>query len=270
MTDLDTGTPDLLVTVTDGIATVTLSRPERRNALSMAMLAGLRQVLPVLRDDDAVRVVVVTGSGGAFCAGGDVKRMAVRSPGSDDFDARVAMRRGNHRDIALQLWQLPKPTIAALPGPAAGAGLGIALACDLRYAVTGTFLTTAFARVGLAGDFGVAWFLTQQVGPARARELLYFSERVSAADAHRIGLVHEVFDTDDFVDQVRARARLLASGPTVAYAAMKENVNRAALGELPRYLDNEALLHTRSEFTDEHRQAARAFAEHRPPTLLTS
>jgi 2-(1,2-epoxy-1,2-dihydrophenyl)acetyl-CoA isomerase len=268
VTDLDTGTDDLLATVDAGVATLTLNRPERRNALSVPMIRALRHVLATVRDDAAVRVLIVTGAGGSFCAGGDVKRMANEPAAPGDFEARVAMRRTNHREVALQLWSMPKPTIAALPGPAAGAGLGIALACDFRYASADAFLTTAFARVGLAGDFGVAWFLTRLVGPGHARELLLFSERVGAARALELGLVHGVFAPEQFRDGVAERARLLASGPPIAYASMKENVNRAVLSGLADCLDVEATLHTRSEFTDDHVTAARAFAERRPPTLL--
>lgn len=268
MTSLDTGTEDLEADVTDGVATITLNRPERRNALTVPMMQALRATLVAVRDDDAVSVIVLTGAGGAFCSGGDVKRMADQLPAPESFDARVAYRKNNHRAISLQLWTMPKPTIAALPGPAAGAGLGIALACDLRYATPDAFLTTAFARVGLAGDFGVAWFLTHYVGPACARELLYFSERVPAARAHALGLVNDVFDTDTFGDAVAERANLLATGPRVAYSYMKANVARALDVGLAESLDLEATFHSLSELTDDHRDASKAFAEGRPGPLL--
>ena len=156
MTDIDTGTKDVLATVEDGVATLTLNRPERRNALSRPMLEALARLLARFEIDDDVRCVVLTGAGGAFCAGGDVKAMAEndgagRAGGpAPSYDAVVHRQRVSQRETAGRLWAMPKPTIAVIPGPAAGAGLSIALACDLRYAASGAILTTAFARVGFA------------------------------------------------------------------------------------------------------------------------
>ena len=129
---------------------------------------------------------------------------------------------------------MPKPTIAAIPGPAAGAGLSLALACDLRYAVPGAILTTAFAKVAFAGDYGGTWFLTRLVGSSKAKELYYFSERLSAEDAERLGIVNAIFPAADFETEVIDRARKLAQGPSIAYRYMKENLNRAVAGELRR------------------------------------
>ena len=160
---------------------------------------------------------------------------------------------------------MPKPTIAAIGGAAAGAGLSLALACDLRYAVSSAVLTTAFGRVGLAGDYGGTWFLTQLVGSAKARELYYFSERISAADAERLGILSAVFPAADFEAEVRARATRLANGPRIAYRYMKENLNRAVTGELGECIDVEVTHHLHTGQTEDHREAAKAFTQRREP-----
>ena len=266
MRSLTTGTDDLLAHVEDGVALVTLNRPERRNALSRALLDALADVLREVEADDEVGCVVLTGAGGAFCAGGDVKDMAA---GSDElpFDALVERQRRNHHETTGRLHRMPKPTIAALPGAAAGAGLSLALACDLRYAADGALLTTAFARVGLAGDYGGSWFLTQLVGPARARELYFFSDRLSAAEAKTLGLVNDVFAADALHDEVLLRARRLAEGPRLALRAMKDNLNRALTGTLEDALDLEAAFHLHTGTTADHREAATAFVEKREPVF---
>ena len=267
MAELDTGTEDLLAEIDEGVATLTLNRPARRNAMSGAMMTALERILAEVEVDDAVGCVVLTGAGGAFCAGGDVKAMADRSAADRErsLDAQVHQQRLRQRGTSGRLWQMPKPTIAAIGGPAAGAGLSMALACDLRYAVDTAVLTTAFARVAFAGDYGGTWFLTQLVGSAKAKELYYFSDRLSAADAERLGIVNAVFPAADFEAEVRQRARRLAEGPRVAYRYMKENLNRAVGGELGECLDLEVTHHIRTGLTEDHREAAKAFVERREP-----
>jgi 2-(1,2-epoxy-1,2-dihydrophenyl)acetyl-CoA isomerase len=267
MTQLDTGTQDLLASVDDGVAVLTMNRPERRNAMSEAMMSALDLVLGEVEADDAVGCVVLTGAGGAFCAGGDVKAMAERSAAdrAQGMDAAIHRQRLRQRATSGRLWQMPKPTIAAISGPAAGAGLSMALACDLRYAVDTAVLTTAFARVGFSGDYGGSWFLSRLVGSAKAKELYYFSDRLSAADAERLGIVNAVFPADDFDREVGERARRLADGPRIAYRYMKENLNRAVHGELGECMDIEVTHHIRTGLTEDHREAARAFTERREP-----
>jgi 2-(1,2-epoxy-1,2-dihydrophenyl)acetyl-CoA isomerase len=181
------------------------------------------------------------------------------------MDAAVHRQRLRQRATSGRLWHMPKPTIAAIGGPAAGAGLSLALACDLRYAVEGAVLTTAFARVGFSGDYGGTWFLTRLVGSAKAKELYYFSERLSAADAERLGIVNAVFPAADFETEVRQRAGSLAHGPRLAYRYMKENLNRAVNGELGECMDIEVTHHMRTGLTDDHREAAKAFVDRRDP-----
>ena len=270
MTELDTGTEDLRAEIDDGVAVITMNRPERRNAFSRAMVSALGTVLAQVEADEAVGCVVLTGAGGAFCAGGDVKSMAAaptdRADGAGpSVDVQIHRQRLNQRATSGRLWGMPKPTIAAIGGPAAGAGLSLALACDLRYAVPGAVLTTAFAKVGFAGDYGGTWFLTRLVGSSKAKELYYFSERLTAEDALRLGIVNAIFPPDDFEREVMDRARRLARGPSIAYRYMKENLNRAVSGELGECMDLEVTHHVHTGLTEDHREAAQAFMDKREP-----
>jgi 2-(1,2-epoxy-1,2-dihydrophenyl)acetyl-CoA isomerase len=271
MTTLETGTEDLRAEIDDGVAVITMNRPDRRNALSEAMVSALGTVLAQVETDEAVGCVVITGAGGAFCAGGDVKNMAAgpadRADGAAgrSLDSRIHRQRLSQRATSGRLWAMPKPTIAAIVGPAAGAGLSLALACDLRYAAPEAVLTTAFARVALAGDYGGTWFLAQLVGSSKAKELYYFSERLSAADAERLGIVNAIFPAAELEQQVMARARRLAAGPSIAYRYMKENLNRAVTGDLGDCMDLEVTHHVHTALTEDHREAARAFVDKRDP-----
>jgi 2-(1,2-epoxy-1,2-dihydrophenyl)acetyl-CoA isomerase len=271
---LETGTEDLLATVEDGVAVVVLNRPERRNALSGGMLNAMSAVLATCESDPAVACVVLTGAGGAFCAGGDVKGMADGTGGGStaaagaDLDSRIHAQRLSQRATAGRLYRMPKPTIAAIPGPAAGAGLSLALACDLRIAAEGAVMTTAFARVGFSGDYGGTYFLSQLVGTAKARELYYLSDRIDMKEALRLGLVNWVVPADQLHAETLKLAHRLAKGPRVAYRYMKENINRAATGaDVEDCMDLEATHHVHAAATEDHREAAKAFVEKREPVF---
>lgn len=267
---IDTGTTDLLASLDAGVLTLTLNRPDARNAMSRAMNAALAAQLAAAEDDPAVRCIVLTGAGKGFCAGGDVKGMAARGDGTVGamtIDEAIARQRLNQRATAGKLHTMPKPTIAALPGPAAGAGLALALACDLRVMASTAILTTAFARVGFSGDYGGTYFLTQLVGAAKARELYLLSERVGADEALRLGLANWVCAPEDLTAKTREIALRLAAGPTVAYRYMKENLNRALAGEMGECMDLEATHHIHCGQTEDHREAARAFVEKREPVF---
>ena len=267
---LATGTPDLLAALQDGVLTLTLNRPQARNALSRPMNEALQQQLAQAELDPAVKCIVLTGAGNAFCAGGDVKAMAAAGDGTVGaltVDQAIHRQRLSQRATSGKLFKMPKPTIAALPGAAAGAGLSLALACDLRVMASTAFLTTAFARVGFSGDYGGTYFMTQLVGAAKARELYLLSERVSADEALRLGLVNWVCAPEALAGGAREVALRLASGPTVAYRYMKENLNRAMAGEVDDCLDLEATHHIHCGQTEDHREAARAFVEKREPVF---
>jgi 2-(1,2-epoxy-1,2-dihydrophenyl)acetyl-CoA isomerase len=265
---IDTGTEDLLASLDEGVLTLTLNRPDARNAMSGAMTAALAAQLASAELDSTVKCVVLTGAGKGFCAGGDVKGMAARGDGTVGevtIDAAIHRQRVNQRATAGKLFSMPKPTLAALPGAAAGAGLSLALACDLRIMAGTAIMTTAFARVGFAGDYGGTYFLTQLVGSAKARELYYLSERIGAEEALRLGLTNWVCEPDDLAARTREIALRLARGPTVAYRYMKENLNRAMAGEVDDCLDIEATHHVHCGQTADHREAAKAFVEKRQP-----
>ncbi len=267
---LDTGTPDLLAALEDGVLTLTLNRPDARNAMSKAMNLALQEQLAWAEFNPAVKCLVLTGAGQGFCAGGDVKGMAAAGDGTvgaQTIDEAIARQRLNQRATAGKLFKMPKPTLAALPGAAAGAGLALALACDMRVMASTAIMTTAFARVGFSGDYGGTYFLTQLVGSAKAREMYYLSDRVSADEALRLGLTNWVCAPEDLISKTREIALRLAKGPTVAYRYMKENLNRAMAGEVDDCLDLEATHHIHCGQTEDHREATKAFVAKREPVF---
>ena len=262
-----TGTSDLLSDLKDGVLALTLNRAEARNAMSEAMNQALAQQLGWAELDPSVKCVVLTGAGKGFCSGGDVKAMSNRGARGLSIDEAIHRQRVNQRETVGRLFKMPKPTLAALPGAAAGAGLALALACDLRIMATTAFMTTAFARVGFSGDFGGTYFLTQLVGSAKARELYYLSDRVSAEEALRLGIVNWICSPDELATRAREISHRLASGPTVAFRYMKENLNRAMAGEVDDCLDIEVTHHAHCAATEDHREAVKAFVEKREPVF---
>ncbi len=267
---IDTGTPDLLARLDAGVLTLTLNRPDARNAMTRAMNAALASQLASAELDTAVKCIVLTGAGKGFCAGGDVKGMAARGDGTvgdNTIDGAIHKQQVGQRATAGKLFKMPKPTIAALPGAAAGAGLSLALACDLRIMASTAIMTTAFAKVGFSGDYGGTYFLTQLVGTAKARELYFLSDRVSADEALRLGLTNWVCAPEELASKARAIALRLANGPTAAYRYMKENLNRALAGNVDDCLDLEATHHVHCGQTEDHREATKAFVEKREPVF---
>lgn len=267
MAQIDTGTEDLLAEEADGILVLTMNRPARRNALSREMLGAIADQLARADQERDVRAVVLTGAGGAFCAGGDVKAMAAGRDADLDIDTRIHRQRISQRETSGRLHTMSKPTIAAIPGAAAGAGLALALACDLRVMADNAIMTTAFARVGFSGDYGGTYFLSQLVGTAKARELYFLSDRVDAAEAERLGLANRVTSSDNLMDETMAMARRLAEGPPIALRYMKENLNRALGGDPFECMDLEVTHHVHTGMTDDHKNAAQAFVEKRTPVF---
>lgn len=258
---------DLLETIEGGIATLTMNRPEARNALSADMFEGLAEALPRLANDPAVRLVVLTGAGAAFCSGGDVKGFARRAAGeasTTTFDHKVTDLRAR-MEVSRWLHEMPKPTLAVIPGPAAGAGLSLALACDLRIAAEDAKLTTAFSKIGLSGDFGGSYFLNHLVGAAKAREMYFTAQVISGAEAQRIGLVNRAVPAAQLPEATRAWAAELAVLPTIAVGYMKRNLNTGLRGSLSDVLDAEAIHMIRTFETADHKAAAAAFVDKRSP-----
>ena len=256
----------LIEALEDGLLTLTLNLPERRNALDTAMLELLVDATRRAATNPAVSALMLTGAGGAFCVGGDVKAMAARGNETTLTDERIADLRGK-MEAARLLHEMRKPTIAAIEGAAAGAGLSLALACDLRIANRSAKLTTAFAKVALSGDFGGTYFLTKLLGSAKARELYLTSPILSADEALRIGLVTRVVDDAGFQETAKAYAMTIARGPRLTLGYIKHNLNLAEHAPLETCFDNEAINHVRAAATEDHREAAAAFVEKRPPVF---
>lgn len=265
-------TDQLIETIEGGVATLTMNRPEARNALTGEMQAALSRALPRLAADGSVRAVVLTGAGGAFCAGGDVKGFAARAdsgdaaPGAFNFEGRVHGLRQS-MDVVRWLHEMPKPTLAVIPGAAAGAGLSLALACDLRIASAEAKLTTAFSKVGLAGDYGGSYFLTHLVGAAKARELYFTGDVILGREAEALGIVNKAVPADELASLAADWARRLAGLPTVAIGYMKRNLNAAQHATLAEVLDLEAIHMVRTMTTDDHKDASRAFVRKQQPVF---
>jgi 2-(1,2-epoxy-1,2-dihydrophenyl)acetyl-CoA isomerase len=269
---IETGTEDLLGRIDGHVAVLSFNRPERRNALSAPMYGAFGRALPQIERDPSVRVLLLTGEGGAFCAGGDVKGMhenntssSSSGPSRNSIEDSVAGLRSSQAQVSLALRRLSMPVVAALPGAAAGAGLSMALAADLRLAAERAVLVTAFANVGASGDFGTSWFLPRLVGEAKAKELMFTSPRLTAAEAADLGIVNRVLPDDGFAEAALAYCHDLAQRAPIALRYMKENVNRAIGTTLAEALDAEASAMVRTMSTADHREAAAAFVEKRPP-----
>jgi len=253
----------LLAVRQDGVLTLTLNRPERRNALSPQLYENLREQLSLAAADDAIGAVVLTGAGGAFCAGGDVARMADASAAETlSFEAR-ANRLRRRAEICELLHEMPKLTLAMIRGAAVGAGLSIALACDMRIGDDTARLKTGFIDVGVPGDFGGHYFLPRIVGAARARELYLCSPLLDAGQAAALGLLNQKVAAEQLEAVVMAIARHCASHSRTAVGYMKRNLNDALGATLGEVLDAEAWRHVRCTETPEHRDAVRARAARR-------
>jgi 2-(1,2-epoxy-1,2-dihydrophenyl)acetyl-CoA isomerase len=252
-----------------GLLTLTLNRPERRNALNPELCQRLAAALNKAALAADVNAILLKGAGNVFCVGGDVKDMAEGHGRDLSMEQRIKALRANMEASRL-LHDMAKPTVAAITGAAAGAGLSLALACDLRVASESAKLTTAFAKVGLSGDYGGTFFLTRLLGAGKARELYLTSPVLSGAEAHRIGLVTRVTAEQETEAEAEKLARSLADGPRAILGFIKQNLNLAEGGSLQECLDAEAWRHVISSTTDDHREAAAAFVEKRAPRFSGS
>lgn len=255
---------DLMESVSEDVALLTLNRPDRLNALSAEMVLGLIDAVARLAADPKIGAIVLTGAGRGFCAGGDVKEMAQR--GEFSLEQRALDLRSKHQVITL-LRTVPKVVIGAINGPAFGAGLGIALACDLRIAALTARFGTAFGKVGFSGDFGGSYHMTRLAGAAKARELYLLGEQVDATQAEALGLVTRVVPDEVLMEEAMGLARRIARGPLVAYGYMKRNLLAAETAPLQDVLDLEAFHQARTGMTEDHHEAVRAFVEKRPPVF---
>jgi enoyl-CoA hydratase/carnithine racemase len=266
--EVDTGTGELLCEIRDRVALITLNRPEARNALSDHLTPALRRMIQQCGDDPKVGALLITGAGTAFCAGGDVKGMGNNFTKAEiPFEQRIYDLRAKQRSLTGALVAVRKPTVAALPGPAAGAGLALALACDIRIAAESAVMTAGYARIGLTGDYGIAWLLTRLAGTSRARELMFLSERIDARRCEALGLVNRVVPDAELRETAFALAKSLAEGPSIALAYIKDNLDHALASDFLDSMDQEAENMVRSARTTDHKEAVRAFIDKRKPVF---
>lgn len=261
MNTADTNTP-ILYDVSDGVATITLNRPEKINAFNQPMLDAWVAHLVEAQTDDAVRAIVITGSGKGFCSGGDVDKMG----GSDDLTPlriKEGLRQGVQR-IPEQLARMDKPVIAAINGSAVGAGLDLALACDIRFAAAGARLSESYVRVGLVPGAGGAWLLPRIVGTAKALELLWSSEFIDANEALRLGIVNQIYADDELLPRTQEFAQRLAAAPPMSIRLIKRAVYQGLEMNLTTALDLISSHQTLVRNSADHAEAVAALREKRP------
>lgn len=243
------------------VATVTLNRPEARNALDIVMRRELAAVLDEVEADDGARVLILTGAGGHFCSGGDVKTMRERRHTAAEGRGRVELLNA----MVQRLVNFPKPTIAMVDGYAVGAGSNLALCCDLIVASDRAKFGELFWKIGLVPDGGGTWLLSRVIGLARAKELIFTADVIDAAEAERIGLVNRVVPAADLERATRALAEKIAAGPPAVLKMAKHMVNRAATSDLASALDLEAFSQGIAIASEDHQEGLAAFFEKRPP-----
>lgn len=263
-------TNDLLVEKKGRVGVLTMNRPDKLNALTREMNLAATEALRDFTHDPEVGAIVLTGAGRGFCAGGDVSAMQAGNQAGGEpptLEEKINVQREGHQ-LPWMLHHHPKVVIAAVNGAAAGAGLGIALACDLRVASDTARFTTAFANVGFGGDYGITWGLTHTVGPARAKELFFLPDPIDAREAHRIGLVNRVVPAEKLMEEALGLATRIAAGPLLSFRYMKANVNQAVTAEYLAMLDRESETHLRCGESADHREGVAAFLEKRAPVFV--
>jgi 2-(1,2-epoxy-1,2-dihydrophenyl)acetyl-CoA isomerase len=254
--------PPILTAVQNRIATLTLNRPDKLNALSPDLLEQSIATLREWSDSPDVACIVVTGAGRAFCAGGDIGNMARSNAAPPPLESQIdRLRRA--QELSWLLYNNPKVTIASVNGFAMGAGLSICLACDLRIASDQAKFGTAYSKIAFGGDFGATWLLTRYAGAPKAKELLFLADTFDAAEAHRLGLLNRVVPADQLAAETQALATRIAEGPLVTFRYQKSNVNMAATADFRTMLDREAETHLRCGQTDDHKEGVAAFLEKR-------
>jgi 2-(1,2-epoxy-1,2-dihydrophenyl)acetyl-CoA isomerase len=258
-----TGSPTVLIEQAGACLTIRLNRPEKLNALDPETCRALVHALLRAADDKSVHVIMITGAGRAFCAGGDLNRMCDMRNRRATAEFQSMLVAG--KELCLGIASTPKLVVAAVNGPAAGAGMSIALACDLRVASDTAIFTQSFTGVGLYPDFGATFFLPRLIGLARASELFYTAEKMSADDAKRVGIVYEVYPQAEFQEKIRALGQHLSAGPPIAYRDIKRTMIGERHAELEEALDEEIRLQTHCFLSEDCAEGLKAFFEKRPP-----
>ena len=257
---------EIIIKKRDNILNITFNRPESRNAITRAMFEKLLLTLENCKLDNSIRAIFLSGNGDSFSAGGDVKDMAQKKDDHSLQQKTISLRR--IMEVSSLLYNLMIPTVAVITGPAAGAGLSLALACDIRVATNNSKFTTAFSKVGFSGDFGGSYFLTKLVGTAKARELYYFSDVLDASQASQIGIINYLVKKEElsiFVNKLKQKFRDL---PPIAIKYMKKNLNNAEMSGLDLCLDEEAIHMMICSETLDHKNAAKAFIKKQKPKFV--
>ena len=262
---IETGSSQLLASTDRGVAIIKLNRPEARNALSTDLTPALRTIISKFGSDPDVGAVLLTGAGKSFCAGGDVKAMKTVEKIEISTKAKIEGLKVRQRGLTGALVSIRKPTIAALPGAAVGAGLSLALACDIRLAAKSAFISTGYVRVGLSGDYGISALLSRVVGNARARELMFTADRLDAENCEKLGIFNRVVADDILQKEAYELALKLASGPREALALMKDNLDQVLWDTFESSMDGEAHRLIQSMLNPDHKEAVNAFVEKREP-----
>ncbi len=265
MINIDTGTEELLCHIENRVGVVTLNKPDKKNALGDILTPALRRTVLELDEDDRVGCVMLTGAGDAFCSGGDVSGMGGGLSAPKGPKERIAELVHKQVTLTLRIHEMSKVTVAALPGAAAGAGLSIALACDLRVASDNAFVMTAFKNIGLSGDYGASWFLPRLIGMAKAKELFYTSERIYAEEGERLGIFNRVYPQETFRADAMEFCAAIANGPTRTLGRMKINLNEGFNQSLRDSLVLEAEHLIASGQDPESKEAISAFMQKRTP-----
>ena len=257
--------PGLLVDLTEGVQTLTFNNPERLNALTSEMVRDLGQAVRAAERDDAIRALVLTGAGRGFCSGADINDFHV-GEGEGPLDLGAGLRTSLN-PFVMRLHALEKPVVAAVNGVAAGAGLSLALACDLRFAAESARFVLAFAKIGLVPDSGLFYFLPRLIGPGKTLELAWTAEPISAREAYELGMLNKVLPDAEVLGHTQELAARLAHGPSKALALIKRAVNQAHELPLDRVLELEAAYQTIASRDPNFAEGVAAFRAKRPPNF---
>ena len=272
--ELETGTRQLLSHIHGNIGIITLNRPESKNALSDELTPALRTQIANLNLDDRVNSLIITGAGDAFCAGGDIKSMNLSS-NKDGWPNKVseeAIKELQVKQMTLThtLYNFSKPTIAALPGAAAGAGLSIALTCDFRFTNENAFAIAGYGKIALTGDYGMSWLLPRIIGISKAKDMMFSNKKILAREGLNIGLFDNIIEGDNLLKSTLEYASLLSSFSPLALKAMKNNINSAYELSLEKSLNQEAIELIKASNSNDHKEGIRAFIEKRKPNFIGS
>ena len=269
--ELDTGTRQLLSHIHGNIGIITLNRPESKNALSDELTPALRSQISNLNIDDRVNALIITGSGDAFCAGGDVKSMNASTSNKESWTKEsseeevIKNLQNKQMTLTHALYNFSKPTIAALPGAAAGAGLSIALTCDFRYVNENAFAIAGYGRIALTGDYGMSWLLPKIVGLSKAKDMMLSNSKISAKEGLNIGLFDKIIKGDELLKFSLEYANILSTFSPLALKAMKNNIQSSTEISLEESLNQEAIELIKASKSNDHKEGIRAFVEKRKP-----